>query len=293
MDDILTRHGFRVAVMKADAVAPNRREKWVADKVKEGIDVLICHPRLVQTGLDLIDFPTICWDETDYSVYVVRQASRRSWRIGQTRPVKVVFMSYRNTLQADALKLVAKKMQSSLAVEGELPEDGLAAYGDDGDDMMMALARRIVSGDEEDENETMEEVFAQARNAESEAEELLVDDGWKVVEIEPETISVNGNGHHANGGDAIGIGPTVELVPVNGHTNGNGNGHAPAPVNANGHHDEEPEAQQSLFSWAEFMAEEPVKPKRNGKPRPATLSMFEWAMTLEEQREEEPVGAGR
>ena len=46
-------------------------------------------------------------------------------------------MSYRNTLQADALKLVAlklvaKKLQSSLAVEGELPEDGLAAYGDDG-----------------------------------------------------------------------------------------------------------------------------------------------------------------
>ena len=30
MDDILTRHGFRVAVMKADAVAPERREGWVA-----------------------------------------------------------------------------------------------------------------------------------------------------------------------------------------------------------------------------------------------------------------------
>ena len=210
MDDILTRHGFRVAVMKADAVAPNRREKWVADKVKQGIDVMICHPRLVQMGLDLIDFPTIVWDETDYSVYVVRQASRRSWRIGQTRPVKVVFMSYRNTLQADALKLVAKKMQSSLAVEGELPEDGLAAYGDDGDDLMMALARKIVSGDEEEDAETMEEVFAQARNAESEAEELLVDDGWKVVEVEPETVSVNGNGN----GHHDGIGPTVELVPV-------------------------------------------------------------------------------
>ena len=202
MDDILTRHGFRVAVMKADAVAPNRREAWVADRVKEGIDVLICHPRLVQTGLDLIDFPTIVWDETDYSVYVVRQASRRSWRIGQTRPVKVVFMSYRNTLQADALKLVAKKMQSSLAVEGE-------------------------------------------------------------------------------------------LVPANGPANG----HAPAPVNGNGnghHGDEAPESQQSLFSWAEFMAEEPVKPRgRKSKPQPATLSMFEWAMSMEQEREEEPVGAGR
>ena len=46
-------------------------------------------------------------------------------------------------------QLVAKKLQSSLAVEGELPEDGLAAYGDDGDDLMLALARKIVAGDED------------------------------------------------------------------------------------------------------------------------------------------------
>ncbi len=284
MDDILTRHGFRVAVMKADAVAPNRREGWVADRVKQGIDVLICHPRLVQTGLDLIDFQTLCWYEADYSIYVVRQASRRSWRIGQTRPVKVVFMSYRNTLQADALKLVAKKLQSSLAVEGELPEDGLAAFGDDGDDLMMTLARKIVSGDE-DEAETVEEVFAQTRDAEATAEELLVDDRWKAVEINGN----GGNGHH----DAIG--PTVELVPGNGH-HANGNGHAPVPVNSpprtgyggNGHRDDEaPEPQRSLFSWAEFMAEEPVKPKGR-KAQAPPLSLFEWA--VEQEREEEAVG---
>jgi len=224
----------------------------------------------------------------------MRQASRRSWRIGQTRPVKVVFMSYRNTLQADALKLMAKKLQSSLAVEGELPEDGLAAYGDDGDDLIMALARKIVNGDEEDEAETVEQVFAAARDAESEAEEYLVDDGWKAVEslpraghgVEPEAVSVNGNGtngHHASGhDDPFGFGPAVELAPV--PVNGNGNG-------ANCHHYEADEPQQSLFSWAEFMAE-PVKTKRrNGKPQPASLSMFEWAM--EQEREKETVGAGR
>ena len=274
MEDILTRHGFRVAVMKADAVAPDRREAWVAEKVEQGIDVLICHPRLVQTGLDLIDFPTICWAEVDYSVYVMRQASRRSWRIGQTRPVKVVYMSYRNTLQADALKLVAKKLQSSLAVEGELPEDGLAAFGDDGDDLMMALARKIVSGDEEETgDETVEEVFAQARDAEATAEELLVDDGWRAVEAEPEAVSVNGNGHH----DPFGIGPAVELGPAIRHT-------------ANGHHEEAGHPQQTLFSWAEFMAEEPVKPRRrNRTPQPASMSMFEWAMGQE--RERETVGA--
>ena len=304
MDDILTRHGFKVAVMKADAVAPDRREAWVADRVKAGVDVIVCHPRLVQTGLDLIDFPTLVWFETDYSVYTMRQASRRSWRIGQRRPVKVIYMAYRGTLQADALKLVAKKLQSSLAVEGELPEDGLAVYGDDGDDLMMALARQIVSGDAQADAETLEEAFAQARDAEAAAEEYLVDDGWQATVVEPEAIPVNGNGHH----DAEDIGLTVELV-VNGdgHTS---NGHVPVPANgdghyanglsptgndADGHHEPEPaEGQQSLFSWAEFLAEEPARPKgRNGKGKPAAASLFQWALDKEQEREQEPVGAGR
>ena len=104
----------------------------------------------------------------------MRQASRRSWRIGQTEPVQVVFMAYRNTLQADALRLVAQKLQSSLAVEGELPEDGLAAYGDDGDDLMLALARKIVAGEED--AGSVESVFEQARQVAAEAEALLVDE---------------------------------------------------------------------------------------------------------------------
>ena len=112
------------------------------------------------------------------------------------------------------------------------------------------------------------------------------------MEVEPEVVGVNGlprtgyGGNGANGnGHRDGIGPTVEPVPVNGR-HGNGNG-------TNGHHDDEAlEAQQSLFSGAEFMAEEPVKPKgRSRKPQLATLSMFEWALTLEQERE--PVGAGR
>ena len=186
----------------------------------------------------------------------MRQASRRSWRIGQTRPVKVVFMSYRNSLQADALKLVARKLQSSLAVEGELPEDGLAAYGDDGDDIMMALARKIVNGEEQDDAETVEAVFAQARDAEAVAEELLVDEGWKAVEVEPTVVETHRNG--------------------------------------NGHHDGAPETQQSLFSRAEFMAKEMVKPKaRSRKPKGSSPSLFDWALSLEQEREEELVGGGR
>ncbi len=70
------------------------------------------------------------------------------------------------------------------------------------------------------------------------------------------------------------------------------NGHH---VNGNGRNDHETEElRYSLFSWAEFMAEEPVKPKpRNRKPQPATISMFEWALTLGRERDAEAVGAGR
>ena len=251
MDDFLTRHGFKVAVMKADAVAPERREAWVAQRVEEGVDVVVCHPRLVQTGLDLVDFPTICWYETDYSVYTMRQASRRSWRIGQTQPVQVVFMAYRNTLQADALQLVAKKLQSSLAVEGELPEDGLAAYGDDGDDLMLALARKIVAGEED--GGSVESVFAQAQQVAADAEALLVDAEWRA----PEPVPV----------EAVG-------------------------VDKGNRHDDASESQRTLFSWAEFMAEEPGEPgepKHRRRDEAPTLSLFEWAL----EREQELVGVGR
>ena len=75
-----------------------------------------------------------------------------------------------------------------------------------------------------------------------------MDDGWKAVEVEPEAVPVNGNGHESEI-----FGPTVELVPVNGH-HADGNGHKAVPANGNGHHDEAEEPQQSLFSWAEFIA---------------------------------------
>ena len=247
MEEFLSRHGFRVAVMKADAVPPERREAWVAKRVEEGVDVLVCHPRLVQTGLDLVEFPTIVWAETDYSVYTMRQASRRSWRIGQSEPVQVVFMAYRNTLQADALKLVAQKLQSSLAVEGELPEDGLAAYGDDGDDLMLALARKIVAGEED--AGSVESVFEQARQVAAEAEALLVDAEWAA----PEPVAVEAR-------------VTVATESI---------------VDAM---DSEP--QRSLFSWAEFLAdtsEEPLPPRGRRRNEAPTLSLFEWARDRERE----------
>jgi len=80
-----------------------------------------------------------------------------------------------NTIQAYALQLVAKRLQSSLAVEGELPDNGLAAYDDD---LLLTLACQIFSNASEDE--TAEDIFARATTAATTVEEMLVDEGWRL-----------------------------------------------------------------------------------------------------------------
>ncbi|MCC6498412.1 MAG: hypothetical protein IT193_19365 [Propionibacteriaceae bacterium] len=181
---ILEQAGLMIAILKSDTVAADRREEWLTARVREGADVLICHPRLVQTGLDLIDWPSICWYETEYSIYVLRQASRRSWRIGQRQDVEVTHLVYAGTLQAEALALMSSKMRSSLMIEGELPEDGLAALEGNDQDVLLVLARRLT--DQSDgARHSLEALFAQRRESEAaSAEYLLGEDGFATT-VEP------------------------------------------------------------------------------------------------------------
>lgn len=143
LHDLLTRQGIRAEVLTTH-VPPERREAWYEDKLKGGMQVCIAHPRLVMTGLDLLEMPTIFFYETGYSTHVLRQASRRSWRIGQKKPVRVCYMSYAGTAQERCLRLMGKKMLVSLALEGKLTNHGLTAMEQD-DDVLTALARELVT----------------------------------------------------------------------------------------------------------------------------------------------------
>jgi hypothetical protein len=143
LQDLLRKEGIRSEVLRAE-VPPEQREAWYERQLKNGLQVCICHPKLVQTGLDLLDFPTILFYETGYSTYVLRQASRRSWRIGQKHPVRVGFLSYAGTAQESCLRLMGKKLLVSLAMEGKLEADGLQAMEDDGD-LLTAMARELVT----------------------------------------------------------------------------------------------------------------------------------------------------
>jgi len=143
LERILTNEGIRVALLTTD-VPPEARESWYDRQLRGGVQAVICHPKLVQTGLDLIDFPTILFYETGYSIYVLRQASRRSWRIGQRLPVKVEYLHYAETMQESCLRLMGKKLLVSLAMEGKFSSEGLQAINDE-DDILMAIARELVT----------------------------------------------------------------------------------------------------------------------------------------------------
>ena len=100
--------------------------------------------RHIPHNLDLLAFPSIFFYESGYSIYTLRQASRRSWRIGQKQPVKVKFLAYAGTMQENCLRLMGKKLLVSLAMEGKFANCGLQALDDD-DDMLTAMARELVT----------------------------------------------------------------------------------------------------------------------------------------------------
>ena len=143
LESILAREGIRVAVLTSD-VPPEKREAWFERKLEEKVQVTVSHPKIIETGLDLLSHPSLIFYESGYSLHTLRQASRRSWRIGQRQPVRVYYLHYEDTMQTACLRLMGKKLLVSLAMEGKFSGEGLQALGD-GEDVLTAMARELVT----------------------------------------------------------------------------------------------------------------------------------------------------
>ena len=143
LERILQHEGMRVAVLTSD-VKPELREGWYERQSRQGVQVVIGHPKLCCLGLDLLEYADLFFWETGYSLYTLRQASRRSWRIGQRDEVTVKYFAYANTAQETCLRLMGRKLLVSLAMEGKFSTEGLQAVGED-DDLLMAVARELVT----------------------------------------------------------------------------------------------------------------------------------------------------
>jgi Intein splicing domain len=159
---LITKRGYRAEILRS-TVELKKREEWIAKHGPQN-QVIISHPKLVETGLDLFDkygghnFSTLIFYQTGYNLFTLRQASRRSWRIGQKLPCRVYYLYYdahvqadkaARTMQARAMSLMGKKLSAAHAIEGKFSSDGLVALsGDDGVEMALAksLADQIDEG---------------------------------------------------------------------------------------------------------------------------------------------------
>lgn len=144
LTNMFKEHDIKSSILTS-SVSADTREEWIANKLGQGIDVLICNPRLVETGLDLLDFTTIVFYQVGYNIFTMRQASRRSWRLSQTKDIEVYFIYYKNTIQDQALSLMATKLQASMAIEGKFSEEGLRAMSNN-EDLLTQIANSVVEG---------------------------------------------------------------------------------------------------------------------------------------------------
>lgn len=143
---LLTESGIRAEIME-DTVPPRKREEWVENHLRQGMQVMITNPNLIETGLDLNFFTALVFYDTAFKLFTFRQASRRSWRINQTAPrVEVYILYYRDTMQERAVRLMASKLAVAGVIEGGvLTDEGLAAMSEC-EDMTSALARELAEG---------------------------------------------------------------------------------------------------------------------------------------------------
>ena len=245
---MLEAAGLKTAILRA---SPSKREKWVEKQVKAGVDVIITHPRKVETGIDLLDFPSLKWMATNYSVYTVLQASRRSWRIGQTQPVDVCFYAYEGTIQEDALHLVAAKVAAALRVNGDVVgNDSLADLDDLTSGDLVATLAKIVVGEAQIEARSLQQAFAEANASLRQADTIIgeysiVDDDGSEDEPLPDLAAISkrplplttSNGHATNGHSrqpslfANGQAKLNGETAVSPHNNSkHTNNHSPQPV---------------------------------------------------------------
>jgi hypothetical protein len=107
-------------------------------------DALITNPRLVETGLNLVDYATVVFYEIDYSLYTTWQACARVYRPGQVLPVRVVFVAYRDSMEERAVGLVGEKIAAAQLLYGD--EVGGAIVPEPEDDFLDELARAALDG---------------------------------------------------------------------------------------------------------------------------------------------------
>lgn len=127
---LIEQRGYSCAIMN-ERVKTSDRVEWLDKQANIGTEVLVMNQRLVEVGLDLMEFPSIMFYQLNDDINVVRQASRRAWRLSQHRNCKVFYYVADKTTQMVQFQRLMSKRVAAMIVEGRIERsDKLAKYAD-------------------------------------------------------------------------------------------------------------------------------------------------------------------
>jgi hypothetical protein len=148
-DLALAEHGtaVKIAILRSTTVKPGARSAWFAAREQDGTHVVLCHPGLVETGMNLIAWPEIVFAEPTYSLYRAMQARKRALRPTQTRACNVTWLGYNDTMIEQALDIIGSKATAATLLNGDDLSSGLLQI-DPGMSLLQELARRVLHDEE-------------------------------------------------------------------------------------------------------------------------------------------------
>jgi len=112
------------------------------------VHIVLCNPKLVKTGLNLIAWPSIVVLEPVYSLFTLAQAKRRAFRPTQTQDCDVTYVCYAGTMSEKAISIVARKSAAAAILNGDDLSNGLLEF-DPGMSLLQELAKAVMAGDED------------------------------------------------------------------------------------------------------------------------------------------------
>lgn len=136
----IDRH-HKTFILYSGKVAAKDREEELEKQVNTGVKVFFTNPKCVETGLDLLPFPSLVFYEPSFSLPLTKQASGRAWRLPQKQSCRTYHFFYEGTMEARAVQIIAEKSRAANLLTGD-SETGLdALLGDGGDDIIAALSQ--------------------------------------------------------------------------------------------------------------------------------------------------------
>ena len=174
IEKLLLKEGIKAKTMYSTTSSSKNRKQWIKTQVQKGTQVLICNPELIETGLNLIDFPTIIYLQTGYILSTLWQSSRRSWRIGQKKRVKVFYLAYENTLQERAIKLMGSKLKAAASIQGEFSSEGIQALSQN-TNILTQLAEELHAKAMGQENEALATIWDEQEDIIDTRDDDLID----------------------------------------------------------------------------------------------------------------------